>query len=407
MGVTALATRGLPKPRNRTRSEDCDGSAIEDVARTAQEVASTRAALVKVAADLLPGPIAAALSRQAQDVRLLVLPISGISEVPFAALPLHGGEVIDKFAVTIVNDIFSLGIEASPGWDVTRPPGAFDNLTPEERTRELVNGSLWGLSSLPNPTDNSEPDHENQAGPDAGGTNGSQPDSAQPKNEDHNKYGNTLIVADPDLSDAPDFCWPKLRHAASEGMYVATAFNDKMPLIGPQATFTNVINRLISDGESLEFIYFATHGMADEVNPADMGFVALKEKNLTGAAIRDLHLYGSPLVVLSACETSLGKTFSQGVFGLAKEWTLHGANNVVTSLWDVNDSSTEKLMHYFVDHVQERFRRSNKYGKDSDVALAEAMRDFKKVNNDPILWGAFQHFSVPEHPFEDSIIRDF
>jgi CHAT domain-containing protein len=102
------------------------------------------------------------------------------------------------------------------------------------------------------------------------------------------------------------------------------------------------------------YVHFATHGTLDtrfpelsslvlslvdeNGNPRSDGFLRLND-------IYGLDLDGTDMVVLSACETALGKEVrGEGLIGLTRGFQYAGARRVLSSLWRVQDRSTARLM---------------------------------------------------------------
>ena len=197
-----------------------------------------------------------------------------------------------------------------------------------------------------------------------------------------------LVVGNPDLSGDRDMCWTPLPAAEREARRVAAVGGTGDALIGADANRDAVMQRLES-GKALDLIYLATHGVSDPVDPADGSFLALAGGHLRGADLRDITLEGDPLVVLSACQTGLGKDFDDGVFGLPEAWHFAGASRIVMSLWNVDDAGTETLMAGFVE------RLAATGWQDADLALARAMRTMRSENSDPMIWAAFSFYGRP------------
>ncbi|HEX6863094.1 MAG TPA: CHAT domain-containing protein, partial [Thermoanaerobaculia bacterium] len=104
-------------------------------------------------------------------------------------------------------------------------------------------------------------------------------------------------------------------------------------------------------------VHLATHGVMDARQPALSGLVlSLVDKEgrerpgfLSLPEIYNLDL-GADLVVLSGCETALGKEVrGEGLIGLARGFQYAGAARVLASLWRVQDRATAELMRRFYE----------------------------------------------------------
>src|SRR5207302_2165647 len=101
--------------------------------------------------------------------------------------------------------------------------------------------------------------------------------------------------------------------------------------------------------------HFATHGLLNSVHPELSGLVfSTVDKNgksqdsmLRLHEIFNLSL-NAELVVLSTCETALGKDIKgEGLIGLTRGFMYAGAPRVVATPWRVDDKATSELMASF------------------------------------------------------------
>jgi CHAT domain-containing protein/tetratricopeptide (TPR) repeat protein len=102
-------------------------------------------------------------------------------------------------------------------------------------------------------------------------------------------------------------------------------------------------------------VHFATHGLMNSRDPRLSGLVfSLVDRQgrpqngfLRADEVANLKL-GADLVVLSACQTALGKELrGEGLLGLARAFMYAGAPRVIASLWRVADSASTDLMSGF------------------------------------------------------------
>ena len=107
------------------------------------------------------------------------------------------------------------------------------------------------------------------------------------------------------------------------------------------------------DVRKYRVLHIATHGLLNAERPQFTGVVLSLVGNKTeDGFLRTDEVFnlklGSPLVILSACETGLGKEKrGEGVMGLTRAFMYAGAPTVGVSLWSVADKSTAELMTDF------------------------------------------------------------
>jgi CHAT domain-containing protein len=102
-------------------------------------------------------------------------------------------------------------------------------------------------------------------------------------------------------------------------------------------------------------VHFATHGLINNQHPELSGMVLSlvdEQGHPQNGFLRLYDIYnlrlGADLVVLSACQTALGKEIKgEGLVGLTRGFMYAGAPRVVASLWRIDDRATAEFMKRF------------------------------------------------------------
>ncbi len=140
-------------------------------------------------------------------------------------------------------------------------------------------------------------------------------------------------------------------------------------------------------------VHFATHALSDSRHPEFSGLVlSLVDRHgkpqdgfLDLQNIYNLNM-PAELVVLSACETGLGKEIKgEGLVGLTRGFMYAGATRVVASLWNADDVSTKTLMERFYRAMEQRGARPSAALRQAQVSMWREHRW-----NNPYYWAAFQ-----------------
>jgi CHAT domain-containing protein/Flp pilus assembly protein TadD len=154
-------------------------------------------------------------------------------------------------------------------------------------------------------------------------------------------------------------------------------------------------NRKLAMSDELSqyrIVHFSTHGLLDSRHPESSGLVLSlvdeagrpQDGFLRLQEIYTLRL-NADLVVLSACQTGLGKEVrGEGLIGLVRGFMYAGAPRVMASMWEVDDAATAQLMKRFYRGVlQEKLTPA--------AALRAAQIEMLKKSHwqSPYYWGAF------------------
>lgn len=157
-------------------------------------------------------------------------------------------------------------------------------------------------------------------------------------------------------------------------------------LLGDKATETNLLSEPLAD---FKVLHFAVHGIVSPNFPERDALVLGRAPDSTDDGLLQVReiaqlKLNADLVALSACNTATGKLEGEdGVVGLTQAFLFAGSRAVASSLWPVDDASTEALMMHFYTHLVE--------GEDEASALRQAKLDYLNENGEkpPIFWAPF------------------
>jgi CHAT domain-containing protein len=172
---------------------------------------------------------------------------------------------------------------------------------------------------------------------------------------------------------------PRVVHIATHGFFLSD--EELKANAAAQGTTANVNE----DPMLRAGLFFAG---ADRVREGAAPEAGVDDGVLTAFEASQLNLQGTELVVLSACETGLGKELnSDGVFGLRRGLQEAGADAVMMSMWSVPDKETQELMAQFYKNWTSGMEKPEALRQ---AQLAERETVKKRYGKDlPFYWGAF------------------
>jgi CHAT domain-containing protein/Tfp pilus assembly protein PilF len=209
---------------------------------------------------------------------------------------------------------------------------------------------------------------------------------------DAGKMGRRSITAGKDLSEV---YFAPLSGTGEEARSIQAIFPDAIVFSENQAT-ESALKQVVAP----RILHIATHGfflqnndsLSD--NPLLRSGLALSGANvrtsgsddgiLTALEASGLNLWGTKLVVLSACDTGVGEVRNgEGVYGLRRAFVLAGAESLVMSLWPISDYTARQLMTGYY--------RNLKQGLGRGEALRQVQLDMLKKNSKlhPFYWANF------------------
>jgi CHAT domain-containing protein len=150
------------------------------------------------------------------------------------------------------------------------------------------------------------------------------------------------------------------------------------------ATFDNFKR----NAANYSILHLSTHATSgDTETPASIKFY---DQEILYSELYNLNI-NPDLVVLSACETGIGKLYkSEGAMSIARGFQFAGAQNLLFSLWKVNDYTTSVFMDYFYKNI----KNGDSYFEANANAKLDFLKD-KSISNakkSPYYWSAFVYY---------------
>jgi CHAT domain-containing protein len=205
-----------------------------------------------------------------------------------------------------------------------------------------------------------------------------------------NRPRKLLLIGD---SVAPSKEYPELPRAGEQMASVARHFSGSQERVFQREEATPAAY-LTSSPQKFSHIHFVAHGTASRLSPLDSAIVLSKSPIETDSFklyARDIvqHPMHADLVTISSCYGAGSRAYSgEGLVGLAWAFLRAGAHNVIASLWEVTDASTEQLMDRFYDELNS--------GASPDAALRAAKLSLLHGSafHNPFYWAPFQLYGT-------------
>ena len=209
---------------------------------------------------------------------------------------------------------------------------------------------------------------------------------------------NDTRFVQPALKNDPSVRFARLPFSGREATAVASLLpkGESTVLLGFEASKQALTSGRFQD---YQIVHISTHNVLDTTNPALSGLV-LSLVNQDGSArdgllsLEDVHelRLNADLVVLSACETALGKSEQgEGLMSLTRSFLHAGAARVLATLWRVDDEATAQLLRHF-------YRGLWHAGLSPAAALRQAQLAVRREPrwNSPFYWASFVLQGAPE-----------
>lgn len=291
------------------------------------------------------------LSRLSKVKRLVIVADGALQYIPFAALPVaESDKLVARYEIVRLPSASVLAIQRAQ----------FANRTPAPKSVAVLADPVF---------DNSD-------------------------NRVIELAHNSTRSYSPALRDAGLIVNGRIQHLFFSAMEADAVYGAASPDVSLKATGFKASRATATDPELSQYkiIHFATHGVLNSKHP-ELSGILLSMIDETGRPVDgflQLHeIYNlklpAELVVLSACETGIGKQIrGEGLIALTRGFMHAGAVRVVASLWKVDDAATAALMAQFYKEMFTNGKRPAEALKEAQISIAKHKRW-----RDPYFWAGF------------------
>ncbi|MEK7725153.1 MAG: CHAT domain-containing protein, partial [Acidobacteriota bacterium] len=184
---------------------------------------------------------------------------------------------------------------------------------------------------------------------------------------------------------------PRLLASRQEAKNIASLIDKKEANVRTdfEANVENIENLQL---KNYRILHFATHGLLNSSRPELSGLIfslydKYGNKQNGFLSLNDIYNlnFASDLVVLSACQTALGKDVrGEGLIGMSRGFLYAGSNRIIASLWKVDDAATSEFMkRFYTNHLQK--------GLQASKALQQTKIEMKNIKRyeSQYYWAAF------------------
>ncbi|TPG44393.1 CHAT domain-containing protein [Flavobacterium pectinovorum] len=175
----------------------------------------------------------------------------------------------------------------------------------------------------------------------------------------------------------------ELGYSKNELEAIKSNFKGKY-LENSNATFSN----FKKSADKYSILHLSTHASSGDIEtPASIKFY---DQEILYSELYNLNI-NPDLVVLSACETGIGKLYkAEGAMSVARGFQFAGAQNLLFSLWKVNDYTTSVFMADFYKNI----KNDVPYFEANTNAKLDFLND-KSISNakkSPYYWSSFVYY---------------